>query len=120
MPRCVFKLMWDRISSGNELFAYVVNLASDGAHYWVYAHVTPSFGADGRIVGYHSNRRRPDPEAVAPAKELYARLRAEERRHSRPADALNASTGMLQTVLGERGQSYDEWVWDLTAAGAAR
>src|ERR1700761_62065 len=41
MPRCVFKLLWDSISAGGEIFAYVLNLASNGDHYWVLAHVTP-------------------------------------------------------------------------------
>jgi PAS domain S-box-containing protein len=33
LPRCVFKLLWDTISKGNEIFAYVINLCSDGEHY---------------------------------------------------------------------------------------
>lgn len=59
MPRCVFQLLWDTLRAGEELFAYVVNLAGDGAHYWVLAHVTPSVGPTGTVVGYHSNRRVP-------------------------------------------------------------
>ncbi|MGE5764846.1 MAG: PAS domain-containing protein [Mycobacterium leprae] len=51
MPRTVFQLLWDTIRGGREMFAYIVNLAADGAHYWVFAHVTPSFGPAGRIVG---------------------------------------------------------------------
>lgn len=65
MPRCVFKLLWDTIESGEEIFAYVINLAGNGDHYWVFAHVTPSFDASGRMVGYHSNRRRPSAEQIA-------------------------------------------------------
>ncbi|MFC7575365.1 PAS domain-containing protein [Klenkia terrae] len=61
MPRAVFHLLWDTISRGHELFAYINNLAADGAHYWVLAHVTPSVDERGTIVGYHSNRRRPSP-----------------------------------------------------------
>ncbi len=114
MPRAVFKLLWDTLKSRQELFAYVVNLASDGAHYWVLAHVTPSFDAGGRLVGYHSNRRRPEPAAVAAASELYGRLRAEERRHSSSPAALDASWRMLRTMLDERGQTYEEYVWELT------
>ena len=64
MPRAVFQLLWDTLSSGRELFAYINNLAQDGAHYWVLAHVTPSYGPGGRVIGYHSNRRRPSPRAV--------------------------------------------------------
>ena len=43
MPRAVFKLLWETIAGGREIFAYVKNLARDGDHYWVFAHVTPSF-----------------------------------------------------------------------------
>jgi hypothetical protein len=121
MPRSIFKLLWDRISSGKELFAYVVNLASDGAHYWVYAHVTPSFGPGGSIIGYHSNRRAPDREAVEEIGRVYSQLRAEESRHSRPSDALAAGTAWLTAALTERGTTYDQWVWGLTtSSGGAR
>ncbi len=33
MPRAVFKLLWDTIQSGREVFAYVVNLTKHGDHY---------------------------------------------------------------------------------------
>lgn len=39
MPRCVFRLLWERIQTGREIFAYVVNAAKNGDHYWVLAHV---------------------------------------------------------------------------------
>src|ERR1017187_6768808 len=32
MPRCVFKLLWDQIQVGREIFAYVVNRAKTGDH----------------------------------------------------------------------------------------
>jgi hypothetical protein len=65
MPRCVFKLLWETIQSGQDIFAYVCNLARNGDHYWVYAHVTPTFDEKGSIIGYHSNRRAPDPRSLA-------------------------------------------------------
>ena len=33
MPKVVFKLMWDRIQSGQNIFAIVKNLAKDGRFY---------------------------------------------------------------------------------------
>lgn len=114
MPKAVFKALWDTISAGQEMFAYIVNLAADGAHYWVLAHVTPSWGPGERIVGYHSNRRVPDRRAIAEIEPLYARLRAEEHRHGSGADATQASTALLAQVLAERGQTYDEFLWALT------
>ena len=119
MPRAVFALLWETLRDGREIFAYVVNLAGDGAHYWVLAHVTPSLDAGGRTVGYHSSRRVPSRRALEQVRPLYARLLAEEARHSRPADAVAASTALLGTVLAEAGASYDEYVWSLTAQVAA-
>jgi len=119
MPRAVFKLLWDTVKNGQELFAYVVNLAADGAHYWVLAHVTPSIDEANRIVGYHSSRRKPDPQAVAAARDLYRKLRQEELRHTSSAAALDASWAMLHGMLDERGQTYEEFVWELTNGAVA-
>ena len=33
MPRCVFKLLWDTLGEGQEIFAYVLNMAKNGDHY---------------------------------------------------------------------------------------
>ena len=115
MPRAVFKLLWDTIGSGNELFAYIVNLAGDGAHYWVLAHVTPTVGPGGEIVGFHSNRRTPSPAALAKVTPVYDKLLAEERRHANPVEALAASTALLHEHLNGLGMTYDEWVWSLDA-----
>ena len=114
MPRSVFRLLWDRIGAGEEIFAYVVNLSADGGHYWVLAHVTPTFDGAGRIVGYHSNRRTADREAVAVIRDLYARLAAEESRHSSTRDAVEAGKALLESELAAAGQTYDEFVWSLS------
>ena len=119
MPRAVFKLLWDTLKGRKELFAYVVNLASDGAHYWVLAHVTPSIDANGQVVGFHSNRRKPEQAAVAAAADLYGKLRTEERRHSSSPAALDASWKMLNQILAERRQTYEQFVWELTNGGRA-
>ena len=41
MPRAVFQLLWDTISAGQPLAAYVKNRTSDDAYYWVLASVVP-------------------------------------------------------------------------------
>jgi PAS domain S-box-containing protein len=119
MPRSVFRLLWDRISSGEELFAYVMNLSSDGGHYWVLAHVTPTFGPGGNIVGYHSNRRTASPKALATITALYADLLAEERRHDHTPTAVAAGGQLLESKLAELGMTYDEFVWSLEAEEVA-
>lgn len=111
MPRAVFKLLWDTLAARQELFAYINNLAADGANYWVLAHVTPSYGPDGSVVGYHSNRRRPSPRALDRVRPLYDRLLAEERRHANARAAVAASWELLERLVGEQASSYEEFVW---------
>ena len=113
MPACVFKLLWDVIGSGQEIFAYVNNRASNGDHYWVFAHVTPSFDEAGTIVGYHSNRRSPRREAVRQVAEIYALLLAEERKHDSRRAGMQASTDLLLSLLEKNGTSYDRFILSL-------
>ena len=119
MPKAVFKLLWDCLAAGEEVFAYIDNLAADGAHYWVLAHVTPSYGSDCRTVtGYHSNRRRPEPRAVAAVAPLYAQLLAEERRHPNGRAAVEASSRLLAELVAARASSYDEFIWSVIGEGS--
>jgi PAS domain S-box-containing protein len=115
MPGAVFKLLWDTLAAGREIFAYVLNQSKNGDEYWVFAHVTPSFDRSGRIVGYHSNRRVPYPDALPKVKALYAAMREEEQKHSNWQQAMEASTRMLVTALERSGMTYDEFVFSLSA-----
>ncbi len=110
MPRCIFKLLWDTIRDGQEIFAYVVNRCKNGDHYWVYAHVTPSRDTTGEIVGYHSNRRAPKREILD--REIipfYTELRAVEQQQNRK-EGLEASQGVVAAFLAERALAYDEFI----------
>lgn len=115
MPRGIFRLLWDTLKSGEELFAYVQNLALDGASYWVFAHVTPSFGAEGASCGHHSTRRAPHRQALDEVRSIYAQMCEVETRHGgRGAD--QASLDWLLAQLAGRGLTYSEWLWSLTGA----
>lgn len=113
MPRAVFKLLWDEIAAGREIFAYVVNLCKNGDHYWVFAHVTPTFNDAGEIIGYHSNRRVPERAAVEQIREVYASMLAEEQRHQDWRAGMAASAELLGAQLAESGSTYEELVFSL-------
>lgn len=113
MPRGVFQLLWDTIQDGREIFAYVLNRSRSGDHYWVLAHVTPTFGPNRRIVGYHSNRRLPRRTAIEKIQPLYAMMLNEEQNWGSPRDAARASLAKVTAILQERRQSYDEFVFSL-------
>ena len=114
MPRCVFKLLWQHIESGQEIFAYVKNLCKDGSFYWVLANVTPSLDDQGRVVGYYSVRRKPNPKAMSVVVPLYKQLlQIEQNAGSR--EAIPASLTYLQNLLKEKGVSYERFILDLQA-----
>lgn len=113
MPRCVFKLLWAAIEAKGEIFAYVKNMTKTGDHYWVLAHVTASLDRNGSIVGYHSNRRKPDPAKVKIVSDLYRDLKQIEDRPSNRKDGMAESYDFLSGVLSEKGVSYDEFVLTL-------
>lgn len=105
MPKVIFKLLWDRVQAKKEIFAFVVNLCKDGGHYWVYANVTASTDENGKVLGYYSVRRKPRDEAVIEIQKLYKELLEKEK-----SGGINQSQEYLDSVLKQKGVSYDEFV----------
>ena len=105
MPAVVFKLLWDTIKTGEEINAYVKNLAKDGSYYWVFANVTPSY-RDGKMINYLSVRRHPSKitldNVVAP---LYKTLLEIEK-----SSGISEAEKYLMNLLSEKGVSYEELI----------
>jgi len=108
MPRIVFKLLWDRVQSNKEIFAYVKNKTKNGGYYWVYANVTASTDSRGNIIGYYSVRRKVNDHTLPIVQELYAKLLQEESR-----GGMDASSKYLNNLLNKKGVSYDEFIASL-------
>ncbi len=118
MPRAVFKLLWDRLQGGREIFAYVKNRAKNGDHYWVIAHVTPSRDADGKVVGYHSNRRPPNRTALTTVIEpLYRQLREIEAAGDGKR-GLEESHRHLMAATEQAARDYDATIFALERLSA--
>jgi len=113
MPRCVFKLLWDTIAGGREIFAYVKNRAKNGDHYWVLAHVTPTRDPSGQIVSYHSNRRSPRRDAVEKVEALYHDLLAIEAAEPDRKLGMDRAFQAMVAKLQAAGLPYDEFVFTL-------
>ena len=111
MPRTVFKMLWDTVQSGNEIFAYVKNMSATGRYYWVIAHVTPSRNGRGDIVGYHSCRRVPSRRGVADIEPLYHELLKAEQAHSNRKQGLQAGEDFMKHKLEALAKSYEEFIW---------
>ena len=109
MPRGVFKYLWDTLATGQEVFAYVKNMAKDGSFYWVFANVTPEVDSRGNVVGYMSVRRAPRRAALAVVEDLYRKMLAVEQRAG-AKEACNASLALLGDVLKDKGVGYEELI----------
>ena len=115
MPRAVFKLLWNHIELGKEVFAFVKNISKDGSFYWVFANVTPSYDAQGNLLGYFSVRRKPNPKAVAILDPIYRQMLQAER-SAGTRDAMAASTQLLTHTLAAKQKSYEDFVLGLQQA----
>lgn len=109
MPRVIFKLLWETVEKGNEIFAYVKNMAKDGSYYWVFANISPVTDETGKIVGYYSVRRKPERKALEVIIPLYKQLLAEEKRYEGQKQ-IEASLKLLTGILAQKGVSYEEFI----------
>ncbi|EDZ63323.1 PAS/PAC sensor protein [Sulfurimonas gotlandica GD1] len=105
MPKAVFRYLWDTIENKEEVFAFVINKTKDGNAYWVYANVTASLDAKGKIIGYYSVRRRPNPKALDIIIPLYKKMLEVEK-----SSGVDASFKILTDILQEKGVGYDELI----------
>jgi len=105
MPKVIFSLLWQTVSSGEEINAYVKNLTKNGDYYWVFANVTPSFDHHDKIVGYFSVRRKPSRDAISIISNLYSKLLQIEK-----SQGVNASQKYLEDILIKKGISYEEFI----------
>jgi aerotaxis receptor len=109
MPRGAFKLLWDTIASGQECFAYVKNMTSEGHYYWVFANITPDLDERGQMAGYFSVRRKPRRAALEIVQPIYREM-LEAERQAGPAKAVEASVALLTAKLKSLGTSYDRFI----------
>jgi PAS domain S-box-containing protein len=112
MPRSAFKLVWDTIETGKEMFAYVKNMSRDGGFYWVFAHITPDLDSSGNIVGYTSVRRCPKRSAIEKIEPVYRQMLQAERAAG-AREAMTAGTRVLLDLLEKTGVGYEELVFSL-------
>lgn len=105
MPKIVFKLLWETLHQGKEIFAYVINKAKNGDYYWVYANVTPSYDHTGNVIGYYSVRRNPSQKAINVIKPIYKKLLNAEKN-----GGVHASANVLNDLLSTNGGSYEKFI----------
>jgi len=106
MPKVAFKLMWDRIQSGQPFMAIVKNLAKDGSYYWVVSEFeSKKDKLTNKITGYTAFRKAAPKDAVKAIEPIYAKLLEIEE-----VSGMEGAENYLVGFLEEAGLSYDEYI----------
>lgn len=104
MPRVVFKVIWDRLKSGHEVYGFIKNQSKKGNFYWVYAFLKPVL-KEGKIVKIISYRKPINEYARNVISKIYETLLEHEKSHT-----LEETMDYLNAYLDERGIDYDTFV----------
>lgn len=109
MPRIIFKLMWDRIQNGKNIFAVVKNLAKNGDYYWVVTEFEPRIDKlSNEIIGHTAFRKSVDRKTLDVIEPLYQTLLEIEAK-----GGMEASEKYLLGFLEEKRLSYDQFIDEL-------
>lgn len=110
MPRSVFRLLWHTLQEGREFFGFVKNRTKQHDFYWTFANVTPSYDAQGVLLGYYSVRRCPRRESVQAFAEMYQNMLEVERGIPSAREAMDASIQLLLDAVNQSEKKYDEFI----------
>lgn len=105
MPKVIFKLLWDRLKKGENIHAFVKNLAKDGSYYWVLTDFETKYDEEGNIVSYYARRKAAPASAVIQIEKLYKTLRSIEQTQS-----MDVAERYFAGMLEEKRMSYDELI----------
>ena len=105
MPALIFKLLWERLKKSLEIHLYVKNRAKSGSYYWVFSNIFPVKDMDETVIGYHSSRKKADPQALVEIEKLYSKFIELEK-----TGGIEASQNYLNSFLSDKKMDYDEFV----------
>ncbi len=108
MPQVIFKLLWERINKGENIHAFVKNLAKDGRYYWVLTNFETKFDENGAIVSHYARRKAAPRSAVYEIEKLYKTLRAIELRQD-----MKTAENYFKGLLEEKQMTYDDFILNL-------
>jgi PAS domain S-box-containing protein len=98
MPKILFKVLWQRLQSGQNLIAAIKNLAKDGRYYWVFTDFEP-IEKDKATIGYKASRKKISKHVTDVLDPIYKKLVEVEKE-----GGMEASEKYLDTFLAEHGE----------------
>ena len=105
MPKVIFKIMWEELRNGNNMYAFVKNLAKDGRYYWVIVNFEIQYDEDGEIRSYYAHRKAAPAHAIVRISKLYKKLRAIEINQN-----VSVAYKYFKGLLEEEKMNYDDYI----------
>lgn len=113
MPKIIFKIMWDRLEEGKNIYAIVKNRAKDGRYYWIITDFEANLDkVTNKPISYVAYRQSASDKIVAEIEPLYQKLIEIEK-----TSGVESSEKYLNGYLEEKGKSYDDYMEDLIGKG---
>lgn len=111
MPRILFKMMWERISKGEDIRAIVKNLAKDGSYYWVVTEFEPKIDpVTGKTLSHTAFRRHVPQKVINAITPIYKKLLEIEK-----TEGMQGSEAYLLEYLQQHNTTYDEFITNLVS-----
>ena len=99
MPKILFKILWDRLHSGQNFIAAIKNLAKDGRYYWVFTDFEHIKDENGKTIGYKAARKKISKHVTDTLDPIYKKLTAIEKE-----GGMEASEKYLNEFLKKHGE----------------
>ena len=112
MPKCVFRILWEHIKQGKEVFAFVKNKTKHNNFYWVFANITPNYNQHNQVIGYYSVRRKPNEAAIAVISKIY-----EETLRIEKAQGIDKAYNFILEYAKNANLTYNNLVLNLQRNG---
>lgn len=110
MPKVVFKLLWQRIQSRDNIVAVVKNLSKDGRYYWVMTEFEIKIDKiTNEITGYFAYRKAAPRKTIEKIAPLYKKLLDIEK-----VGGVEGSQKYLAALLEAENKTYDKFIDDVT------
>ncbi len=108
MPKIVFKILWERLKKGENLYAVIKNLTKDGNCYWVATKFETTFDKNGNIIAHYARRKTIPEKVKQTASELYKTISAIEKHDVKLAEMTFYET------LNKFDLTYDDFFLELS------
>lgn len=108
MPKVIFKLLWEKLNKGENLYAIIKNLTKYGTYYWVVTKFETTFDANGNIIAHYARKKAIPKKIKTIAGDIYDKIRKIEAIDEQTAE------DTFYEILGSYHLTYDDFFLELT------